>query len=174
MISRYLTQKPRLNKNKKITSDPQRHLVYHMERHFMGTSAYAHVELKTLHEVTKFICKQWRVTPPVLEVYCNEREHIFGRSTYEVDTHTGMTSAEKIRLNRCFHGDNLPVLAHELAHHILVRLGELTLEDHGPEFVGIYGWILDRLNILPLFAFEAMCDYYGVYVGNTQGPEGWW
>jgi hypothetical protein len=147
MISRFFTQAtPKIIQTGKSTTDPQAHLIYSMEREFIGSCLNAHSPHSHLRDVAHHACKKWKVDTPVIKLIA-EHNRIFGQC------HTN-----RIDLNMYCHGDNLLTLLHELAHWIAYQ--KYDDHCHGPRFVGIYRWLLDQYKLLPARAFDAIAVYY--------------
>ena len=148
MISGYLTRKPKVYKQ--VESDPQAHLVYQMERELIGqcihtSSTYAHMT-----DIIEHACRKYRTKFPNL-ILTESSKREFGHCTWTA-----------IVLNPAFHGDNVAVLIHELAHWIAGEKGHDSKAVHGPEFVGWYGRLLEDYRMMPLDCFFVLCDRYGV------------
>jgi hypothetical protein len=58
--------------------------------------------------------------------------------------------------------NNIAVSLHESAHAICYDLFGLNVHDHGPEFAGIYIWLLADAGIAPVEALTASADACGV------------
>lgn len=149
MLNRYYTK--RSSPGKAIKSDPQRHLVYYMERAIVGWCVNTHMKRNDLLDVIEHACKKYDITPAELKIV-RSKQRVFGWSLHGT-----------ITLNTKWHGDNLGVLLHELAHHIVDEL-ELEGPSHGPQFVRIYGELLDQYKVLPYFLWLALCEKYEVEV----------
>ncbi len=150
MISRFMTGK-RYKVGRPCESDPQRHLLYRMERTIAGWAIYAHVEEDDLQMIADYVCRRYKVKRCSVVIENKGKDRIFG-----------WTSAQAVHLNQDFHGDNTAVLAHELAHYVCDRLFPDLTEAHGAHFVMIYGEILDMLNLFPWNQWCALCDEWGV------------
>jgi len=154
MINRMLIQRPALKKPTK--SDSQRHKVYNLERRLMGQCVNAVVPVADLQTVANHACRKWalpKVSVRKLSIKSESDERIMGK-WYDDNV---------IELNPDFHGMNLMTLLHELAHHICDKY-ESGCEDHGPEFAYHYGQLLDKYNCLPFFAWEVLCDDWGIEI----------
>jgi hypothetical protein len=73
-------------------------------------------------------------------------------------------SEHKVYLNAEWHGDNMAVLLHELAHWIHDELGDEG-EPHGPEFMHIYIELLDQYKMMPRLLMQLLCASYEVEYG---------
>jgi len=54
-------------------------------------------------------------------------------------------------------------MLHELAHYV-INLNDPTsrLPDHGPEFVGVYGHMVESAWLIPRGSWEPLCRQFGV------------
>lgn len=148
MIPQRLTRRARLT-GRKIKSDPQRHKVYSMERTIVGWAVGTQTCSTVLSDVISHACREWNVDVPLLEI--ERRRNVYGSC-----------SDDSINLNPKYDGMNLAVLIHELAHWISDRVFDSPGHDHGPRFVGVYRYLLDRYNMLPNYSFDAMCRHWDV------------
>ena len=123
-----------------------------MERQIIGTTIHTHCNHEHLKAVVVHACNKYKVKKPKL-LFVKDKRHCFG-----------WCSDTNIELNSGFHGDNLGTLVHELGHWIATELYGRILEDHGPEFLSIYGDLLDRYKLMPFCAFLALCDEYNLDV----------
>ena len=155
MISRFYTNKAKPSKRRPPKDDPQKYKVYAMERSWIGTSLHTTVPLKELQAVANHACQRYGVRPPKVKTYSKPKERVFG-AAYEDGT---------ICLNRGFHGQNLSVLLHEVAHHISDRIHPDT-ESHGPEFVSVYTHLLHMYKVMPLDCTHMLALQFGVSIGS--------
>lgn len=44
---------------------------------------------------------------------------------------------------------------HEASHHIVFKLCGYRVQDHGPTFLGVYLWLLERSGVAPQSALHA-------------------
>ena len=147
MISKYYTQKSK--EYKPFKGDSQAHLIYRMERDIVGWAVNTHTKKADLQTVADHACrKYYKVDPPEIKIV-RRKGAPFGWAIHST-----------IYLNALWHGDNMAVLLHELAHHILED--EVDIEDHGPEFVSIYIDLLDKYKMMPRECMELLCTKYGV------------
>lgn len=158
-LSSLLTRSPK--PLKPHPGDPQQSIVYTLERSIIGTSINTHCPRAHLEAVVRHACRKYRVTVPKL-VLVNREERVFG---YSFD--------DRIELNRYHHGDNLGTLLHELAHWIVDRLYEdspAIQDNHGPEFVGIYGNLLHDYKLLPIECFKLLAKKHGLKMKSYPRP----
>ena len=152
-LSPFLTR-PRPYK-KQIAADPQRELVYSLERTLIGAVIYTHCDRGHLEAIIKHACNVYKVKSPRL-VISRKEAHAFG-----------WCHEDRIELNASFHGDNVGTLLHELAHWITDFTHEEVmhdLEQHGPEFVGAYADLLDRYKLIPYDAFLGLLDEWNIRI----------
>lgn len=150
MISRWLVIPPKRYR-KKIKSDPQRHLIYSLERETIGQSINTRSSRDHLRSVASHACRKYKV-PNVKLMFVHEPDtRLFGWEDHQ-----------KITLNSGFHGCNIYTLLHELAHHITDEKYEEGIEHHGPEFFSIYIDLMDRYRVFPRRQMKALADQYGV------------
>lgn len=152
MIDRRLTRKPRLS-GKPIKADPQRHRVYSMERTIVGQAVGTHTDSKVLNDIVRHACREWGVERPNCGWSAETRPSVYGSC-----------DDDSIRLNPLYDGDNTAVLLHELAHWLTFKVFEASddLQDHGPEFMGVYRYLLDRYNMIPSVAFDALMQRWDI------------
>ena len=155
MISRFYTNKAKRATKTPPKDDPQKYRVYAMERSWIGTSLYTTVPLKELQAISDHASRRYRVRPPKIKAYSKPKERVFG-AAYEDG---------EIRLNRGFHGQNLPVLLHELAHHISDRVHPES-ESHGPLFMSVYTHLLHMYKVMPLDCTHLLAQQFDVAIGT--------
>jgi len=159
MISRYFWQtKPRRYRER--PDDPQAHKVYTMERAIIGSCIGAHVDEDDLQAIANHACRKWRVAK-VEVVVKGMGTALFGECDHE------------IRLNKDWHGDNVPVLVHELAHWIASEIwGDDNIEAHGPEWAQVYRVLLNDYKVLPYECSAVLFDKYEVrYEEDIKPPR---
>jgi hypothetical protein len=120
-----------------------------MERTICGMAVDTQTKLSTLLSILHHACREWKVPVPALR-----RE----KTPYVY----GSTDDTSICLNPEYGGLNTATLLHELAHWIHEKRGYACAEHHGPAWAGIYAKLLDRYNVLPIEAFEAMAKRWQV------------
>lgn len=127
-------------------SDPQQGQVYDFENEFIGGwMRYAPDESRArLQTLADAVCRRYRV-PPV-RVVCPRKPHKYFAQYFEDDD----PPTVRLYIKRRAHASsrNLPVLLHELAHHIdAYKFG--GEEHHGPKFVAILIDLFSRFKIAP-------------------------
>ncbi len=147
-LSPFLTT-PRPYK-KAVAIDPQRHILFSLERELLGACIHTHCKREHLEAVIQHACKKFKVEKPKLTIV-RKSERVFGRC---YDDH--------LELNAEFHGDNLATMIHELAHWIADRIFEEKIQDHGFEFVCVYAKLLDAYKLIPLDAFKVMAKRWNL------------
>lgn len=153
-LSKYLVRRPtKGNPSRAIKSDPQRHKVYAMERSIIGSSIYSSVPLHILQAIADNACKAERA--PLVKVrLVEEKGALFG---YWEDGY--------VCLNQNYHGANIGVLLHEVAHAITDYWFEgIGLPDHSPEWAYTYLKLLDKYNVIPKYAMLEICRRFEVEV----------
>lgn len=142
--------------------DPQQSVVYTLERGILGNSVNTHCSRAHLQAVIKHACNKYRVPAPRLAIVSSP-QRVFG-----------MTDDGRIELNRKYHGDNLGTLLHELAHWITDRLEEdddPIRDNHGPEFVGIYGNLLHAYKVLPFECYKLLVKRHKLKMRSYPLPD---
>lgn len=159
-----MTLNPFLTRGKKVkepvAKDPQRHLVYGMERNdLIGLACNTVSPMSHLEAVAKNACNLFGVPPLKVQTYSDHDEKVFGHCY-----------VNRITLNRAYHGANVHTLLHELAHYIDWRIhyGEPQQPDHGPRFMGYYIYLMDKYKMIPAYAFKAICDKWGIKYDETE------
>jgi hypothetical protein len=152
-ISPLMVSKRRKKVVSKSKADPQRELVYAMEREIAGWAVYAHVELDDLQRISDYVCRRYKVKRVGIAIENKGKERVFG-----------WCEDNTIHLNADYHGDNTAVLAHEIAHYVTDQMSP-GAEAHGPTFMHYYGEILDMLNLFPYGLFALLCEGWGVQIG---------
>lgn len=131
--------------------DPQAPVMYLMERSFMGQSVGVAQDHEFLESVARHAARKWGIEAPVLTF--DEDKGVYGRTYWDRINLTPDPDKP---------GDNLITLLHELAHWIIDRKYPAKTQAHGPEFVYVYGKLLDQYKIMPEVAYKAMCKSYGL------------
>jgi len=150
-ISSFLVRDKKIRR--KVKSDPQRHLVYGMERNYLvGMCINTSCKLDHLQAVASHACRKYQVPQVKVSFYNDPKDECYGSSYAD----------GRIVLNKGHHGANMGTLLHELAHHIDWNIEGFDEEDHGPTFMRYYVDLMDRYKMLPAYAFEAICDHHGI------------
>jgi hypothetical protein len=140
-----------------------------MEREFIGTSVYHKVRRADLQAVSDHACRYYRISCVRIVVYDNPDDGTMGMyERYEYDD--GTVTNAKIRLNRGYHGANIAVLVHELAHYIVDNTYS-GHEPHGKQFIGVYMHLLDKYRIMPCCAFRALAKKHKVKIAGKFKPD---
>jgi hypothetical protein len=140
-------------------SDPQREAVYKMERHGLAGLNRARLSRVDLRRLMELVCAKYRVDPPVLRwkamagwsgVYEWKTSAVITLSTTYVGGLSAMT------------------LLHEVAHYLVHSVDtQDNLPAHGPEFVGVYGDLLESGGFIPFGSWALICAQYKVQRMNT-------
>lgn len=143
---------------KPCKKDPQRHLLYSLERKFIGSCVFTKTEKKAILMVVRHACNKYKVRHPKV-VFGRDKQRLFG-----------YCDDEKLWLNTSFHGQNLVTALHELAHWIVEELEEDEYETHGPEFAAVYMHLLAAYKLLPEVAFRHFAEESGLKIADYQNP----
>lgn len=65
---------------------------------------------------------------------------------------------------------NIAMVLHETAHAITDRMYAYTVEDHGPEFMGVFLWLLEACGWYPKNTLYASAKQAGLKIDGTMGP----
>lgn len=141
--------------------DPQAKILYKMEDSFMRGNLTASVSLEKLQALADKVCRRWGV-PPVKVLFKKNRywygSYFGARQVIELYDH------KKRKLKG--HGRNVPVLLHELAHHIDAFKLDPVAPAHGPNFAAICLDLYDHYEILPADAYRVLARRYGVKIAR--------
>lgn len=145
-----------------------------MEREFCGSSIYHHVSRKNLQVILEHGCRYYGVLVPKLTLGSKANDKVFGRSFvtthFREDNSVERESGHEIWLNRAHHGDNVSVLLHELAHHIVDQRFDHAY-DHGQTFCAVYMHLLDKYRILPSVCFRVLAKKWRIKIGARFKPD---
>lgn len=147
-----LTHTPKIKKNWHDDTDPQAERVYLMERSIIGWNVQTQHSLEYLESVVRNACRTWKVPEVKLRVSSSPRL-LYG----ECDDESIWLNSNPDTI-----GNNLGVLVHELAHWITDKVYGDELPGHGPEFVTVYGQLLNDYNMFPSDCWKILCDRHGV------------
>jgi len=139
--------------SKESKTDPQKQRVYKMEREWIGTVVDTTVPLDKLQGIANHACRKLKLKPPSVQAYPGRK----GVREF------GFSITGEIFLNSNFHGQNLSVLLHELAHYICDQKHPWA-EPHGATYCGVYRKLLADYRVLPKEGFDAMAKKYKVSV----------
>ena len=167
MISPFLTRSigpPR----RLVTFDPQRELLYKLEREIIGKSIYHVVSRKNLQTIADHVCRYYKLPTPKIKVVNQPSTREFG--WYISHSRDGEAPFDfTISLNRGFHGANVSTMIHELSHYITDTVYENN-EDHGKEFMGIYMHLMAKYRIIPSDCFRLMARRHSIEIGTCFTP----
>jgi hypothetical protein len=133
--------------------DPQRNLIYAMERLEFGGHWSHKISRRTANKWVRQACRNLGVAKPkiVIKTVRGVRgEYHTASQTIYLDTEYGRSGL---------------VLLHELAHHI-AYLKYPRSEDHGPSFVRVYATLLDMSRLVPIAGTKAACRRHGVKIAR--------
>lgn len=144
--------------------DPQQHKLYRLERTIVGMALHTSTDANYLQQLSATLCGLYHVHPPRIRRSAKqfEGDHIFARYIWEDQT---------IWLNPAFHGSNLSVMLHELAHHIADNLHGPEEEAHGPKFCAIYMYLQSKARLLPMYVFRVMAAKHDVEIASEWRPS---
>jgi len=148
MISRYYVGPPK--KHRPVVHDPQRHLVYRMERDIIGWAINTTTDIDSLQDIADHACREHGVSEVEINTINKPDYPVFGYADHA------------IYLNAGYNGQNVGTLLHELAHWIVFEQNPKVTEHHGKEFIRVYGDLLDRYKMMPKHLFYKLCDQYKV------------
>ncbi len=135
----------------------------------MGVSVYHVVSRGNLQIIVDHACRYYHIASVRVVVYNDPNDRSMGefeRHEYE----DGTMVNPKLRLNRGFHGANVGVLLHELAHYIVDNT-YVSHQPHGKQFVGVYMHLLDKYRIMPGCAFRALAKKCKVKIAGKFKPD---
>lgn len=66
---------------------------------------------------------------------------------------------------------NVAVVLHETAHAIITQLYGKTVQDHGPEFMGVFLYLLEKSGRYPRSAVYDSAVKAGLKIDTAMGPE---
>jgi hypothetical protein len=119
--------------------DTQRARVYAWEGQWSDWNA-CNLTLKEARDVVHWACKKYGVRPARVKQH-SDRAYSFSQD--------GLIS---FRLDH----KNTAIALHEAAHHIAdVIFEESRIDDHGPEWLGIYLWLLEGARVAPRIALHS-------------------
>ena len=128
--------------------DPQKKKVYAWEDSWWGwnRSTVSYLECQ---RVIRRACRLFKVKPPIVIEHSGRRY-----SEYDPETDTISMRSEKEL--------NIPISLHEATHAIIWKLYGEKVQDHGPEFVGVYLWLLAEFQVAPAAAIFPSAETAGL------------
>lgn len=123
-------------------SDPQREQVYRWERKFYGTIFQHEIKPRALHKLVRDMAACYGIKKPTI---LKSRLGTKGMLMAQAD------GADSIELNESVLAYTGHLIAHEMAHVVCHAHG-VEGPQHGPTFMGVYLWLLDKFNIVPACA----------------------
>lgn len=141
-------------------ADPQALRLYDMEATFMAAwLRTVRQPLSLLQACADRACRRWRV--PLVRIRFGINRTWYGTYFSDrqcVDLYLRPNGAS---------GRNVPVLLHEVAHHIDDCIWNAA-EAHGPIFAAIEMDLLDHYGVLPKRAFRKLADKHNVKVARLR------
>lgn len=128
-------------------ADRQKTRVYRWERMWADWNVKS-LNAPQIRKYTDWVCHLYGLEPLALLLAKNDR----GWSWYRDETRT-------IRLLKTH--QNTAVCLHELAHAVIAEYFPAA-EDHGPEWLGVYLWLLREANLAPDSALHASLKEQGL------------
>lgn len=140
-----------------VSDDPQKARLYAWEDSFWGWN-YNLVKLGKCREVIRFAANLYGIKPPSV------------RSHHKISMSWSIPQSREISLQSKGSipgkgGLNYPTALHEVTHQIIWDYYGKAVQDHGPEFVGVYLWLLAQAGIVPYEALTESLDQAGIRYG---------
>lgn len=132
-------------------TDSQKQAVYDWEDSFWGWYHNV-VPLKKCREVIQFASGLYGVEPPTV------RSHRKVSMSWSIPQYRRISLQSVGQKGPTYGGLNIPTALHEVSHQIVWDYYGDTVEDHGPEFVGVYVWLLSEAGMAPAAALYASLD----------------
>jgi hypothetical protein len=104
--------------------------------------------------------ERWHVEPVVVKIV---------RGSFK-GKHIADCGDGKIRLRKNA-GNVMPVLLHEVAHHICDMRYDDEVQGHGPEFVAVLRDLFHASETLDKVAWDALCKKHGVKRARIRRPR---
>lgn len=142
--------------------DRQQNLAYKWEDQFLHWPG-SYLTEKGATEIAKAAARLYRI--PVPELVFGKRDTRDGKdlpSSYYPDEHKIVFVPRHM---------NTLVVLHEMAHAITDYILGGNLEPHGPQWLGVYMWLMDRFHIAPTIALTASAKAIGLKF-ETKGIAG--
>lgn len=127
-----------------MSADPQKDALYEWEDSFWGWNR----NLVSLAECRRYVetaCAYYRVRPPKVTQHhvCSISWSIPSESVISLQAKGSKPGKG---------GRNIPTALHEAAHHIVYWTFGERVQDHGPTFLGVYLWLLEKADVAPAAA----------------------
>lgn len=142
-------------------TDPQKYKVYALEAKFLGAWLEVRQPLHALQQYADRACKRWSVEPVPVRFVAQNPEGLYGCYWGYPDSTPRIELYNKKRNS----GRNLPVLLHEVGHHIETELydGEY---DHGPKFTAICMDLFDYYKVVPAAQYRKLAKKFKVKIAQ--------
>ena len=136
--------------------DPYRQAVYDWENTWYDWNRNT-LTLAQCRRLIRRACERYKVTPPRV------RQHKRASMTYSIPEHgvISLQAADRNGYEDRRGGKNPATALHEAAHIITHALHPRS-QDHGPTFLGIYMWLLDKNAIAPPLALHVTARKHGL------------
>lgn len=139
--------------------DPQRQELYRMEKYGLFGLNRSRLTRKELRTMLGLGCRKFGLTPPVLK---------YEASTAWAGVYIGEPNPTIIISTKYSGGLSAMTLLHELAHYIVHRADpDDRLAPHGPEFVGVYGDLMECMGFIPFGSWALLTAQFKIRSFDT-------
>lgn len=137
--------------------DPQKDRLYCWEDSWWGWDRNL-ISLKDCRAAIQTACAYYGVQPPTVTQH-HVRDISFSLPAKRI---ISMQAVGKEGFTPPRGGKNLPVSLHEAAHQIIWDKFKNRATDHGPSFLGVYLWLLEKAGVATGDALQASARGYGL------------
>lgn len=142
--------------------DPQQERVYQWENDWVQWNKSTET-LTSLRAVIRAACRMYGLkVPPVV------KQHDGGKYAWSLSGVKGKRDVISIQAKS---QKNVATALHEAAHIIADSIFKDTVQDHGPEFLGVYMTLLERTHVAPREALHATARKYRLKWRDDVTPE---
>jgi hypothetical protein len=133
--------------------DPHKDAVYAWEETWPGWN-HNHLSLGQCRALIRMACEHYKVQHPTVT------QHEGGMLAWSAPwcNKISMQGGEHMRRG----SRNVPIVMHEVAHHIVWNLHGERVQDHGPIWLGTYLNLLVLAKVAPRIALEATARSHGL------------
>jgi len=139
-------------------SDPQRYQVYALENEFLKAWLQTRQPLSQLQTLADKACKRWGCELIPIRFKPNTPEELYG-CFFE-----GPPARIELYNKKRVSGRNIPVLLHEVAHHIESELFDEA--SHGPKWAAVVMDLYDHYKIVPEGQFRKLAKKFKVKIAK--------
>lgn len=152
-----------MSKSKSPQYDPQRQEVYRMEKQGLYGLNRSRLHRDEHATLVSMACSKFGVKSPRIRYEASPK----WAGWYGADPHPTVT------LSTCYSGGlSAMTLLHELAHYLVhVADPHDYLEPHGPEFLGVYGDLMEATGFVVRGSWRLLTKEYGVKTMRTGSLE---